>query len=144
MHPDNLGPQFKGHVKVYRGLGDVSGDQVDFSKVGRHWSTEEDVAMEFADSGNPADKDKPAVMLEGYVHPKHILDPEGRTARSMGADPDFGEEEVTVRKGAPVHVVAMTEWEKQNRGGFDREGQGDGGRRKEFEKPIVAKAHEIY
>jgi hypothetical protein len=144
MHPDNIGQQFEHHVKVYRGLADITTSQVDYSNIGRHWSSVKDSALEFSDSGNPADKDKPAVLLEGYVHPNHILNPLGRTARGLGAIPGSDENEATIRKGSPVHVVAATEWAFQGRGGFRGEGREVGGRRKEFDAPIVAKANDIF
>jgi len=110
----------KRFVEVYRGLAHVTPEEVDTSSLGPHWSTEPEVAWNFAmsrDSDGYAseyDDDTPihGTLVRGYVHRRHIIQP-GTPEYSDWADgegvfgPKSHEREQTIRPGSPVHMAAM-------------------------------------
>lgn len=121
MHPDNLGPQFKDHILLHRGIRHV-GPEVAKGELGIHWSHDIDVARHFA---NPDEfhgvsmepEDNQGVVVSALVHKDHIIKPNtdewwdaqgwGNSMNNTIYEPDHWEEEATVRPGSPVHITAL-------------------------------------
>lgn len=109
--PENFGPQFKDHIQVYRGL-PATIEGTDFSQVGIHWSSNKDVASAFATMGSMEETEHEGLVLHGSVDPKHVVqrgtpeweDYAKHTAIHDDEDDPTGEQEITVRKGAPVTI----------------------------------------
>ena len=90
-------------VKVYRGLGNTSSEDINFEDVGPHWSKSRQSAEDWVtgtardSSGNPEaviHRGKTGVLLEGRVNKKHITTPDTFTQ----------EKEATIATGATVKV----------------------------------------
>jgi hypothetical protein len=128
--PKPTGPQF---VTLYRGLSNVSPDEVKTTDVGPHWSRSHEVAYNFAtdrdvegwphDDGIVGDMDdvnsRYGTVIEAKVHRRHIIDPEsqeGQDWQGFAAVQHSGsqEQESTVRPGAPVHVLRMHLYDEDN------------------------------
>jgi hypothetical protein len=123
MTPENVGQQFKDHVTIYRGLHGVEDFTHDVAKnLGNHWSTDPDVARDFA-SNNTAIYDwhqdheengRPGLIVKAQVHPKHIVDPYSKEGdwwhMETGVLPPGENEEAehTVREGSPVRITGVT------------------------------------
>lgn len=104
-----------------RGLAEVRPEDVRTHDLGPHWSTEPEVAWNFAlsrDSDGYAsewdDDEAPrhGTVVHGMVHRRHIIKPgtsefEGWEGMEGVFGPSGPEREQTVRPGAPVHVEAM-------------------------------------
>lgn len=122
--PENLGPQFKDHIQVYRGLRDVAPADVRLDDLGQHWSTNRRVAESFAD--DVSDSANPGTVVGGLVHPKNIVresDPDYEQVLSLGYEPDASEDELPLRKGAPVHVTMLNgRWEDREENSFPQKG----------------------
>lgn len=116
------GDQF---VTLYRGLLGTNSDYMEQRQskgkrdLGIHWSTDPDVAYNFAvgnDFGGVpmmGEEDPSGVVIAAKVHKRHILDPESGEwddyADAHGIfDPGHSEQEKTLRKGAIVHVEKMS------------------------------------
>jgi hypothetical protein len=108
-------------VKLYRGLYDVPGDSAgDNPNIGRHWTTSPYVAKLFAQYGTTrpsryaADDSFGGSVVEAIVHRRHIVRPDDPEAAKAGVYPEWHpdaqrEQEVTLRRGAPVHLRKATE-----------------------------------
>lgn len=113
---DSLGPQFADHIQVYRGLRDVAPQDVNVDNLGMHWSTNAKVAESFAD--DVSDPANPGTVVGALVHPKDVLrpgHPEYKEAETAGfAGEDSPEDELPIRKGAPVYLTSMQgRWENK-------------------------------
>ena len=111
---ENLGPQFKDHIQVYRGLRDVAPEGVQTDALGMHWSTNPKVAESFAD--DVSDSSNPGTVVAALVHPNDVLrpgHPEYPEAESAGcAGEGSPEDELPIRKGAPMFLTSMQgRWE---------------------------------
>lgn len=102
---------FQQPLKVYRGLAYVENPET--STLGIHWTTSSNVAHDFANDEPVGDysEEGPApvgVILEGEVHPKHVIQPEteefSNVAEAAGAGVPW-EREKTIRPGAPIRVT---------------------------------------
>jgi len=86
---------------------------VDTKTVGIHWTPDKGVASRFAES------DEGGVIVHASVHPKHIIDPksdEGKDyASRFGIDEGWGENETTVREGAPITVHGITSVDREGK-----------------------------
>lgn len=116
-------------VQVSRGLAGVRPEEVDTRNLGSHWSTEPEVAWNFAlsrDSDGYAnewdDSEEPShgTVVHGMVHRRHIIQPGTPEFEDWaGGEGVFGpsgpEREQTVRPGAPVHVRSMY-WDTDEEG----------------------------
>jgi hypothetical protein len=129
MSHDALGGQFADHVKVYRGLNEVAPHEVDYDKLGSHWSHDPEVAYNFA-KGQPLgypdefddDGEITGTVLAGLVHRDHIIDPDSDEFdgwRDIEAvqGPDSHEQEATVRPGSPVHLTEFSHVRYSDEGG---------------------------
>ena len=117
---DNLGRQFDGYVRLFRGLEAVDPGSVHHDQVGIHWTENPSSATRFAtgvdkwwdSSASEDDEPVKGTILEGYVHPRNIVprdseefDDLAEWTGILGANSE--EEETTVRPGAPVHITAL-------------------------------------
>ena len=114
--PENFGPQFKDYIQAYRGLRDVAPHEVNLSNLGMHWSTNSKVAESFAD--DVSDPENPGTVVGALVHPNDVLrpgHPQYKDAEAAGfAGEDSPEDELPVRKGAPVYLTSMQgRWENK-------------------------------
>ncbi|NBZ96815.1 MAG: hypothetical protein EBR40_10390 [Proteobacteria bacterium] len=107
-------------VEVSRGLAQVRPDEVDTRQLGPHWTTEPEVAWNFAMSrdfdGSAWESDDNAplhgTLVHGLVHKRHIIQPGTDEFEDWsGGEGVFGpngpEREQTVRPGAPVWIQSM-------------------------------------
>jgi hypothetical protein len=106
--------EFQQPLKVYRGLAYT--DEPNTEKLGMHWTTNPNVAHDFA-SDEPywkdTEDDEPApkgIVLEAEVRPEHEIQP-GTPEHDdvMDSDavigPSHYERERTIRPGAPIRVT---------------------------------------
>lgn len=111
-------------VAVSRGLAQVRPDQVDTRQLGPHWTTEPEVAWNFALSrdfdgtvnwaayDDSDDEPLHGTVVHGLVHKRHIIKSGTEEFDDWaGGEGVFGpngpEREQTVRPGAPVWVQGM-------------------------------------
>jgi len=127
--------RFDGYVPVYRGVRDVSHEDVVNSarRVGSHWSSSRDVAETFANMGSfdsrhrTIDPDNgsniKSTVLHGFVHPDHVMSREEvnkwnleRPQKGIHTK-ESGESEVSIRPGSPVHLIGATDyhWDGESR-----------------------------
>ena len=106
-------------VEVYRGFAGVSPETLDTGALGRHWSTSKRVAESFAhDWLGPEDS---SMVINAFVHKRHIIgddDPEEweREVQNYGAfGHGGGEQEYTIRPGAPIHVMGISHWPNEDK-----------------------------
>jgi hypothetical protein len=106
--PENLGPQFKDHIQVYRGYSSTpSPKDIDFNNLGHHWTTNPNVAESFAiQNDDEPEPDFPlqGTVLSGLVHKDHVMKPE-EVPDDLGVLDHDAEAEHTIRKGAPVKIT---------------------------------------
>ena len=112
--PENLGPQFADHIKLYRGLGEASFDTTQMNGVGIHWTPSKGIAGNFALMGDREEGEEGGVVLHASVHPDHIVKRGTPEHELYAKTHDIYEEndpeaEVTVRSGAPVHIHGYTD-----------------------------------
>ena len=105
--PPRLQP--KQFIEVYRGFANVSPDTLNPRQLGRHWTTNRNVAESFANDA--AGPDEPTTIVRAMVRGKNVIEPGteewDREAGDYGADWNGVESEVTVRPGSLVHVMGM-------------------------------------
>lgn len=108
MSPENVGQQF---VTLYRGLGGKrSLKHIDFDNIGRHWTTDPEVAESFAlDYPGPRTTFLHGFVVHAQIPAEHIIDPSSEEWKKMSVrygmyGPGHGEEEHTIREGAPVSI----------------------------------------
>lgn len=106
---------FQNHIRVHRGINGVSAEQLLSSprQLGRHWSTEENVADQFARSGGGP---KGAVVT-ALVHPDDFMTPaeieehnKNNPQKLIYPGGEY-EKESTVRPGAIVNIVGSKDLE---------------------------------
>lgn len=115
--PRPNGPQF---VRLFRGLANVTPEEVSKRSLGSHWTPDPNIAHNFATNrdvwGYPHDDDGEIPMtgtiVEALVHKRHIVDPNSEEGEewASGANvlgPDSLEQERTVRDRGIVHIQAM-------------------------------------
>jgi hypothetical protein len=101
-------------------MSDRDGDPTDgYDRgVGQHWTPKIETARQFAgipgfNSGYDVDKSKnKGVILEGYVHKRHVVDRRTKEGRKLVKDKEIWsgnrmESEKTLRQGTPVIVTKM-------------------------------------
>ena len=93
---DHLGPQFKDHVRVFRGLLSTSPDKIDRNNLGIWWSDYEPMARGLATNTDDDD------ILDPYARPTH-----GSVIEALVHKKDFSSRDLMVKKGAPIHVVGV-------------------------------------
>lgn len=94
-------------IKVFRGFGDREPDEIDYEKLGMHWSTNAWVAHDFATNSNTVTNT--GTVLEGKVDKSHLITPEHPNWREFRAKhvifgPDSKQREMTVLPGSPVKI----------------------------------------
>lgn len=122
MSHEALGPQFRDHVRLYRGLNEVEPGDVGHDEMGIHWTEDPGSAQNFAlnrdewgnarESWGDEEENAPdrGTVVEALVHPWHIIDrgtaehDEMSSAANILHEGSF-ENETTVRPGSPVHVL---------------------------------------
>ena len=122
--PRPTGEQF---IHLYRGLADVTPEQVDAKGAGLHWTTDPESAYNFATSRDAfgwvhEDRDDgplQGTILEAKVHRRHVVDLNSEEGKDMAEmlsilPPEHPEQETTVRPGAPVHVLRMHYYDYPN------------------------------
>lgn len=103
---------FQQPLKVYRGLAYTR--EPDTSHLGPHWTTDPNVALNFAADNHELSDEGPApqgIILEGEVHPEHEVRP--GTKEFEGAVDTEGvignennpEQERYIRPGAPIRIT---------------------------------------
>lgn len=117
--PENVGQQF---IHLYRGLRGVSGiKEIDLKNLGHHWSTDPDVAKDFATNNiaaydlhpNTERNGEPGIIISAKVHRDNVVDPHSEEGdwwhMETGVLPagENYEAEHTVREGSPVHIVSV-------------------------------------
>ena len=99
--PRPNGPQF---VHLYRGLADVEPDDVNYDKLGIHWTADPRVADRFTrwkgDSG---------VVIKARVEKRHLITPEHPNWKELQVKhsifgPNSAESEYTVSSGSPIRI----------------------------------------
>lgn len=105
------GKQF---VQLYRGLEGITPSTLDAHQMGPHWTTDYDVARNFAGVDW---EDTEGTIVGAKVHKKHII-PVGSQEHDnikdrwgiADSDEPLGrlEKEHTVRSGAPIHITEIT------------------------------------
>lgn len=115
------------YVKLYRGLSRTSQEYVSTGRrdnpgyldsAGIHWTPDYNIAKQFASikgyaTGYQDKEAKPqGVVLEGMVHKRHLIDYNSEEGQRYASrykieepDPEGTENEVTVRRKAPVLVT---------------------------------------
>ena len=104
---------FQNHILVHRGVTGVSATALFGSPrgVGKHWSSDENIADAFADPSSSLRGHKKGVLVSAYVHPDDVMTPDevaewnSKVPRSHIYKPEEREKEVPVRPGSTVHVV---------------------------------------
>lgn len=141
-------------VLVHRGVRDVHHPDVIGAErgLGTHWSSREEVARGFAEPGSRyphfsnVQEDDPeelkSTVLSAYVHKNDVMSQDEVQDWNKTKNPLFHyihtekdgnhEQEVSVRPGAPVHVVKATDLTNIDDNGRWYE---DSERETEFEKP---------
>lgn len=107
-------------VRLYRGLANTSPDTVDSSRLGIHWTTDPNIAYNFATNRDAwgwshHDEELPdpeGTVIEALVHRRHIIDPESQEGQDLHdwagvLSPDSPEQEKTLRDKATVHLQRM-------------------------------------
>ena len=103
---------FQQPLKVYRGLAYT--DEPNTTRLGMHWTTNPNVAHEFAsDESNDGWDEEPAekgIILEAEVRPEHEIQPGTQEHEDVSDSdavlgPDHYEAERTIRPGAPIRVT---------------------------------------
>lgn len=106
----------KQFTEVYRGFSGVSPETLDTGRLGRHWTTNKQVAESFANDTTP--EDEPSTVVVAHVRNKHIIprDTEewSNEAENYGALWEDAEREVTVRPGSRMHVMAIYHYPDAN------------------------------
>lgn len=121
-----LGPMFT----VYRGL-DVHPDKVDTDpiRIGRHWTTEHDVALnQFASAGFglPGRRNVSGTVVEALAHPNDVVKPGSEEWKELGGgdyesgygifSPEHSERETTIKGGSQLQIVALHHYEPDESG----------------------------
>ena len=99
----------KNHEHTIDCIANATINTTDLDRVGIHWSDDKSAAKRFV-GGN-------GILLEAYVHNKHIIDrntDEGKSYAKQHNIHDYNgglrpEKEVTVRKDSPVHIMSVEE-----------------------------------
>lgn len=113
-------PSGKQWIRLYRGLANVTPEQVDTRQMGPHWTTDARVAYNFAtnrDADGYPHHDNDGIpmagtVVEALIHRRHIVDPNSEEGHNwqMGEavfGPDHPEQEKTVRDTSTVHIQRM-------------------------------------
>lgn len=106
---------FQNHIRVYRGINGVSAEQLLSSprQLGKHWSTEENVANQFARSGGGPK----GTVVTALVHPDDLMtlaeiEEHNKNVPQKTIYPGGKyEKESTVRPGSTVHIVGSKDLE---------------------------------
>jgi hypothetical protein len=109
---DHLGPQFKGHVRVFRGIANTSElSDINFNNLGKHWTTNPEIAVDFASYYS----DNPGHVVTGLVHPDDVLSADNPEHQAVLRSYRLRayENETPIRAGAQVGVVSVEKY--QNR-----------------------------
>ena len=96
--PEPTGKQF---VHILRGLKKVEPGEIDYNRLGMHWTTNRDVADYFA-YGNGS-------IVEGFVHRNNLITPDhpdwNKLSEKHGIfGPTSKEFEQTIRPGSPIQI----------------------------------------
>jgi hypothetical protein len=91
-------------VRVFRGLAGVEPDQVDYEKLGMHWSANAHVASDFTQGQGS--------IIEGKVNKQHLMTPDHPDwkefqVRYQVFGPNSKEREHTVLSGSPVDITQV-------------------------------------
>jgi hypothetical protein len=108
---------FQNYILVHRGVNGVTASQLLSSPrhLGKHWSSSESVADQFARKGG-----KPkGTVVTGLVHPDDLMTPEEieehnqkNSGQMLRIYPGGEyEKEVPVRPGSTVHIVGSKDWD---------------------------------
>ena len=95
-----LGPQFQ---TLYRGM-PVTPDQVNVSKMGTHWTTDRNVAEDFA-TFDADGNEGPGTVVTAAVHRRHVTD--WRSSPGAFNPAIHREREVPLRSGAVLHIQGV-------------------------------------
>lgn len=92
------GPQF---VHLYRGIENVEPDEVNYNKLGMHWTASPHVAADFA-RGN-------GVVIKARIENRHLMTPDHPDWREFQIrhsvfGPNSAEQEYPVIPGSPVRI----------------------------------------
>lgn len=115
-------------VSLYRGLASVTPSEVTPNAVGLHWTTDPEVAYNFATSRDAEgwlhdddyeDTPRFGTVLEAKVHKRNLIDPNSKEGQDMSdllaiQAPEHPEQERTVRPGSRVHVLKMHHYDDDN------------------------------
>jgi hypothetical protein len=102
---------FQNQILVHRGFSSTaSPDEIQFDRLGHHWTTDRKVAESFAiqdtdwaEEGHPLE----GTVLSAMVHKKHVMSAE-EIPTHLEVLENGAEKEQTLRKGAPVKIVDAT------------------------------------
>lgn len=99
-------------MRLYRGLSEVSPDDVDTTWLGNHWTTDPKVARLFATDGFDTG-DERGTVVEALIHRRHVVPHGSSEWQQMSEyrpiyDDSHPEQEKTIRSGATVHLQKMT------------------------------------
>jgi len=113
-------PQFKDHVKVFRGLHETDPEGLKQDSLGMHWTsrkkTAENISHGFYAANEDADQSEMpehSLVLEGYVHKNDVVKRRTPEHKQLAEEHEiyFGhvghEKEVTIRKGSQVHLTRV-------------------------------------
>ena len=124
-------------MTLYRGIASAHTiKDVNFDRLGRHWTPDKDVARSFAVSEvNDPNPDKPhpwsGIILTAQVHPDHIVDPESEEGQALAKEHkifgrEHGEEEHTLREGSPITITGLSKadgWKERELKRFPKQGR---------------------
>lgn len=114
--PRPNGPQF---IQLYRGLQEATPETLDKHRMGPHWTTDYDVARDFAGVDWEG---SPGTIVGAKVHRRHIIEEGSQEWENVkdrwgviGSDDPRGryESERTVRPGAMIHVTEITHFPEE-------------------------------
>ena len=101
------GPQW---VQLYRGL-IARPETLDKGNLGKHWSTNDRVALSFATDWGSDDLGS-SMVIGALVHPRHIMQEGTEEWDNENGDYEStaAEAEKTIRKNVPMHITSITHY----------------------------------
>ena len=101
------GPQW---VQLYRGL-IARPETLDKGNLGKHWSTNDRVALSFATDWGSDDLGS-SMVIGALVHPRHIMQEGTEEWDNENGDYEAtaAEAEKTIRKNVPMHITSITHY----------------------------------
>ena len=141
--PHGIGRQF---VKIYRGLNNMSLENLNTSNAGVHWTQHKDAAMSWITGGDkqrdngqmPGFEGTSGVLLEGTTHRRNI-ETNPKKLNKVGAFAYGPEKESTIKSGRKVKISKVSKFRVKEQ--KDDYNVADLEETQEFAKPVISKVN---